>query len=217
MLQLEFNFLIKPPQLQEPQSYKVKVQLASPVVTLKEIYEKAPAALIALIGEPLGSISITYVDYVIARTILSAIDEWLAGLREIRKPKFVYFFSKRNQLIERTTKYILLLAVATAAIRILPPYLGKHPSLSDFGIFMICTYIALLVAYRSGLYLGENIQKAIQSILPVAGIKINVGSQRLMEKVAQENKDSRTRALRDLFFELALAITAHVAAGWILH
>src|SRR5690606_20583418 len=75
----ELNILLTIPHSEKPQNYKVTIRAMSRIAFYKRMQEDAPMPpFMRLFGGSAVVAEIEYVDYVIARNILSMVDSWIA-------------------------------------------------------------------------------------------------------------------------------------------
>ena len=77
---LKYEFLVILPSLGKPQRYSISVRVVSRLAIERRMRQEASSfslpRFIKVMARHTASVEITYVDYAVARTFLTAIDEW---------------------------------------------------------------------------------------------------------------------------------------------
>lgn len=81
-IQLEYNFLIKMPKAEKPQSFKLEINLGSPATHMMKWYEDDVLDYINEREIAIAEIKISYVDFVVAQTLMTVIEKWIESLKK---------------------------------------------------------------------------------------------------------------------------------------
>ena len=118
----QFNFLLRSLTTDKHYNYRLSVRI-NPFV-LEEVREESDEYLGPLsdfIGAPIFS-EIEYVDYVVARNLLSAVDDWFNSVRRTEKTPIVDFLQKNGRNLIFILRVIGICAAFYAGLILMPQY-----------------------------------------------------------------------------------------------
>ncbi|QJQ05076.1 hypothetical protein EJG51_003470 [Undibacterium piscinae] len=134
-----YNFAIILPQTNRAQNYSITIRLISRITTQRKLIEELPTglprSLLSMLSSKTCEIKVSYVDYVVARTITAVFDEWLEALDESKESKYLNFARKRSHFIPSIFKYSTLIACSFFVISLMPVLIGISPSTSQLASF----------------------------------------------------------------------------------
>lgn len=110
----KYNFSIILPQTARAQNYTISIRIMSRITNQKKLLEELPAGapriLVNMFSSKTCEIKVSYIDYVVARTITAAFDEWLDALHESKESRHLNFARKISHIIPPAFKYMSLIA-----------------------------------------------------------------------------------------------------------
>jgi|SRR6185312_3744887 len=212
-IRIEYDFLIVLPVAKQPQPYKISINIHSRAAILDKLRSRQnfQAKFLWLMGsEETGSISIEYVDYAVARNMMSAIVQWFDGLHQVQPSKLVSLLKKFSSNFDWVFKYVTASVLATIFASIfLENKINPTPShvLYAGTVAFSCVFVLSGLSLQLGMFL----EGAIDSYQPLSYLKINRGD----EKVIKSFGTSRTKAIWAAIGSIILALLLNVAGGLI--
>jgi len=206
----ERDMLMRLPNLEMPQHYKVTVRVMSRAALVtrmrRELGPPPFENLLRFFGGASIIVEITYVDYVIARNMLSTIDSWV---REVeRAPTWAWAVRLHPYTIWIRRAIVLalvLIAVITAAV-ITPDILKPRSSAADLARWLIIAGSGIWLAGIAAERFGRMIERALDDIAPVSAILLNKGDERLQANDEQKNRNRAIRAAVGVFFSIGQGV-----------
>lgn len=186
-VRIEYNFLIVLPVTNKPQSFKVTVDVHSVAALFEKLREgsQIQRRLASAFTTSSGSLSIEYVDYAVARTILVAISQWFDGLDARPTPKFFKFAKRYNHHLDWIFKYSTAVVTALTFFLNAPEIAGADwSSALRYGI---AAFVAIFVLSGVAYQLGSALELAIDEYQCMSHLSLNKGDDRLIEKVGRQS------------------------------
>lgn len=185
----EFNVLLAIPSSQKPQPYKITVKIISSLAVMEKMeMNAAPPRLLRLFGEGPITIEVDYVDYVVARNIMSTVESWVGQIKQSKKNKILKPFQENSHWIPRISSAILLclamLMAYFAAGKILFTDSNGNQLLAQF---LVATAGFSIVSLIIGTWLGRFVENLVDRIQELSFIDLNVGDARIKEKCEKGN------------------------------
>ena len=147
----EFNILLQLPQTSQAQQYKITVRMNSRAAALLKMEEgNEPPSWWHYFNPPILIIEIEYVDYVVARNMLSMLETWIAQVEVGANPKVLNWFQEHSHRVPEIFKFCLVILVGFTFFTVAPTVLipGSDPAkLAKFVIIaLIGSWICAEVA-----------------------------------------------------------------------
>lgn len=213
---LTYNFLIILPKVSQPQSYTVTIRIASPVTIQRKMNENmfdVPKIFRLMGGPRTAVVSIKYVDYAVARTVLNTIDEWFNALPQSRSGKGWNLLRKHTDYIPIITKYLADLTVAGVIVANVEHFLSPTSTLVDLARFGILSFAGIFAAYKIAYHLGSAAEDTLDNWVDLAYVSITDGDRKEVELAKSRNKG----ALLFGALKLVSALMVSVAAKFIVY
>jgi len=203
----EFNLLVQLQNTPKPQPYQITVRLGSKAAMIEKVREEMPSPLfVRFFRGGAINVDIKYVDYVVARNMLSTIDSWVATVESTPKSKALRVLQGQSHRFDEVCGFLLLmisLIACFSSVNILALPVSNDQILAKF----LLASIGLIVSfYFIGKLLGGLAERGIDSVSEISYIKINVGDERAIEKATSNNKKSLAKAIVSLGVLTAHAI-----------
>lgn len=135
-------------------------------------------------------IKISYVDYVVSRTIITAFDEWLDALDESKNSYFLRIGRKFSHFIPATFKYISLIICSLFIINMMPILIGISPSISDLSNFSLLSFLFIFFTYKIASFIGQFVENSIYSSSDISYLDVTKGDKKLIKEALSENNKS---------------------------
>jgi hypothetical protein len=178
---LTYNFLIILPKLAQPQSYTVTIRIASPVSIQRKMNDgifDVPKIFRLMGGPRTAVVSVKYVDYAVARTLLNTIDEWFMALPQSKSGKLWLFIRKHTDYVSLLTRYIAGLGVTVLILANLHHFLTPSSSLVDLARFAILTFVGIFAAYKLAHHLGSAAEDSLDRWVDLSYVCITDGDRK---------------------------------------
>ncbi|MFK0334999.1 hypothetical protein ACIQUB_28200 [Rhizobium sp. NPDC090275] len=210
---MEYNILILLPQIQEPQNYKIEIDIHSRAALIKRAStQMGPSAMIfRILANQTGDVRISYVDYNVSLNFMIAIDHWFEGLQREKDNKALSFLKQYSHNFSFIFKYM------TVTCFLLFCYFSTYPSasgslaaLSKYGVFVFgLTYILGGFAAK----LGDWVERSVDSMNVLSYVRLNRGDENLIEETRRQNRSSFLRVLVGLGFAIGVNILSSYLAS----
>lgn len=212
---LKYNFLIKLPQTNRLQNYTLSIRLASRITILKKMREDLPTGLPLrhFIVDRTASVSIDYVDYMVARNFQDAVRGWIDGLEEHDTSKFTKFLQKRSHFIPRITKYAIGGVVVYLILKYITFFLPAGlVELNQLARFLILAFSTLFFSFRLADWLGTVSENAVDNFTELSYINLNRGDEKEIKIAKKKNQHYVLKAISGIGATLLLGILSSVIA-----
>ena len=161
----EYNILIQPKGSLKPQPYKIVVRMMSAIAVFSKAENDMPSASIIKFfrSGPLV-VEIEYVDYVIARNMMSTIESWMKEIELEKTSKLLTFFQQRSHWLPRiagTLLFTIALVVSFLASDSVFNGANENVLLAKFLIIFI-SFISL--SYIFGTWIGKIAEGTVDRI-----------------------------------------------------
>lgn len=208
----EFNLLVGFQNIDKPQPYKIVVRFDSKVAAHQKEMDDIPAAMFIRFfrGSPIN-IDISYVDYIVARNIISTLDSWVSTVEFARKNKALNFIQKYSFAIGSILGSFLMILGLLACIEKIPEVLSGTGNDRALAKFILVSFGVCFIFFCFGKIIGNFIERKVDRIAEISYIKINVGDSRAVTAILEANKKYTIQSAFSL-----LLVTAHaIFCGYI--
>lgn len=208
----EFNLLVQLQNTPKPQPYRITVRLGSKVAMQEKVREEMPSPIFfRLFRGGVINVDIEYVDYVVARNMLSTIDSWVATVKSEPKSKILKFFQSQSHRFEGFCGFLLLIVSLSVSISSVNILAFSAPNDQVLAKFLLVSFGLIASSYIIGRFLGGLIENGIDRVSEISYIKINVGDDRAISAIASSNKKSFAKT----FISLGLVTLHAIACSYI--
>ena len=132
---LKYEFLVILPNLTKAQTYSISIRVISRLALERRMREGATSPFlprfIRLMGRNTGSVEITYADYAVARTFLSAIDDWFKSIPRSIENKVIKSLQDYSHWIPRAGRFATCIIVTLIVIGLLPHFVSAKEQVSS--------------------------------------------------------------------------------------
>ncbi len=191
----EYNVLVKSPNVDKPQPYKVNVKITSGIALAPETVPKAIGiAIIRFFSGAAISLNVEYVDYVIARNIISTLDSWVQEIEITKSNKILKLLQQFSHWIPRFSGILILCLATLSGILSAETILGEQAAPSLLAKFLISTFGFITLSYFLGILLGRMLERSIDRMQEMSYIEINKGDAKLLSAFRKNNRHSIMKA-----------------------
>jgi hypothetical protein len=212
---MTYNFLVILPKVSEPQSYTISIRVASPVAIQHKMNNGMfglPKIFKLMGGARTAVVSVKYVDYAVARTVLNTIDEWFMALPQSKSGIVWRFIRKRTDYIPLISRYIAGITVTALIVSNLSHLLPAAPNLFDLARFLVLSFVGIFTAYKIAHHVGSAAEDSLDNLVDLSYICITDGDRRELKLAEARNRG----ALRWGSVKLVLSLLVSVAAKLIV-
>lgn len=210
---VEYNYLIRQPSVERPQSYKLMVRATSKVALMKRMEEELhglPAFLRSMNNRTL-LVRIEYVDYVVGRSLLSFMDEWVKSIHCGEERKWVSRCQALTHHLSGLIAAITVIAIFLGARQWLGSTDGSTVNtIRDFFSFGLSTLALAYAGHYIGGLLGGRMEESIDRLDSVSYIKLTAADGREIDKAMQRNKQTWFRFGVSVLGAILLNVAANV-------
>lgn len=213
---LTYNFLIILPKLNQPQSYTVSIRVASSVAIERKMNEfmfEVPKIFKLMGGPRTAVVSVKYIDYAVARTVLNTIDEWFMALAKSRSGTTWKFVRKHTDWIPLVTRYVAGLSAAIVMYFLVPYYLSSSSSLTQLAQFAIVAFCGIFAAYKLAFHLGRAAEQSLDQWVDLSYIAITEGDRKEIELARSRNRKALVWGVLKLLCGLMVSLAAKLIAS----
>lgn len=217
---LTYNLMIVPPKTGQVQSYTISIRLASKVAIERKMRQGMPMSMPKIFRVMTSSrtavVSVKYVDYAIARTLLNCVDEWFKTLPKSSANGVVLFLQDYSSYIRLLTRYLALGCVFVVLFLNLSSFVG--PDADGFTIvrFLLCASVGMFAAYRLADHLGSAAEDSLDAWSAVSYVQLTTGDKAAIEEAATSNRASLVFGTAKLLAAFSVSVLAKVVADLII-
>lgn len=211
---LIYNFLLILPKTQQPQSYTISIRIASPVAIQRKISDNGliPKIIRLIGGQQTAVVSVKYIDYAVARTLLSTIDEWFMTLPQSTSGPLWKFIRKHTDWIPLITRYMAGSGVVFLMISLAPHYLNQNSSALNLAQFLLVAGVCIFGAYKLAFHLGRAAENSIDEWTDLAYVCITDGDKKEVALAKARNHGALLWGGLKLIGGLLVSVAAKVIA-----
>lgn len=177
----ESNFLLKGPQ-GKGHPYKFTVRIVSRVAAYKGMRDgNAPSFVMRMVEIPAIMVEIEYVDYIIARNIMTSIESWVDHVESAVTPKTIDFLQRYSEWFAPSLSGIMLLISGCVMAKVSREWITASANHADLAHFMIFAFVVIMASTRIARILGKILESQVDSILAISYVKLNKGDDRLVQ------------------------------------
>jgi hypothetical protein len=184
----EFNILIALPKISKPQNYKIVVRCISRIGMLKKMEdEEGPMPFGRFFGASPILVEIEYVDYVVARNLLSMLDSWAAEVEHTATWVVAKRFQDYSHWIEHIFQTVIIIVAVYAFGKATETYLtasSTPPVIIKWALYMAGSVWVLAIIAK---LIGGAVENSIDRIIQLSAISLNKGDERLIEAYSKRN------------------------------
>lgn len=192
-----------------PERYKIVVRVSQEhYLSLTAEDDAQPRFFKRLLVYPSISATIQYVDYTVARAILSGVREWVEGLSKSKKSKLSKFFARNEFSLAESLPRIFAACTFLGAA-------GISTKLNEMsGAFLFCAFAVAALMHAVGYLVSEGIANNVYLLQEPSVILITKGDDTHYASI----KKKRSRAfgaISLLFIGIVLAILVNIFSSYL--
>lgn len=215
-----FDILLRLPNVPKPQPYKVTVRIQSRIASCRKFDKdglpRPPLFIFRLFGMANIIVEVEYIDYIVARNIISTIDSWVAEIEKSGQPATLRFMQKYSHWIPRITSAFIFIISSVTSLTLAPSMFRGQDSDEVLAKFLLSSAVFVVSATWLARWAGAFAESAIDRVSEISSIVINRGDERLLNEVKQENSSSAIKAAGSLIGVIIQGIFTNLLASLIL-
>ena len=216
---LTCNLMIIPPKTQKVQSYTLSVRLASRIAIDHKMRNDMPMEMpkiFRLMGHSRTAVvSVKYVDYAIARTLLNCVDDWFKAVPHTKvSPIWTYLLHRTNYL-RLLTRYVAVLTTFMVLYLNLPIFVPQNATGFEVARFLLCASVGLFASYRLADHLGSAAEDSLDSWNALSYLQLTAGDNLLIDDASVTNRTNLMWGTLKLIGGLLVSVAAKVLADQI--
>lgn len=208
---LTYNFLILLPKLNKPQTYKLSVRIASRIAISKRLREEMPfqiPAIFRTMGNRTAVVEVSYVDYVVARSMLTVVDSWFSSIPVARQSWTWTFLLKRTHYLPFILKYFVGMIVAYFIYATIPYVITESTPRELLVRSLFAGFVCLFVFYRAAHHLGRAAESSLDSWSELSFVSLTAGDKKEIESAQHSNKQNLINGILKLVVALLAPLLA---------
>ncbi len=180
---LEYDFLIILPQIEKPQKYKISIDLPSQVGIIQRANSETdlPAQLFNLMSRSTGRMSIEFVDYTVARTFQTHIEEWFDGLDSTPKYKIVSLIQRKSHWLQIVICFIAVSALFYAVLMSFTSGSSSVSNPNELAKFITTLGGLSFAVFAVSSAFGKLVEHSIDRIQPLGSVTLNNGDKKCIK------------------------------------
>lgn len=207
-ISFEYNVLVQLPNIPKPQPYKITVRMASRIALIKRTEQEGPTPfMLKFFRGGVINIDIEYVDYVVARNMISTLDSWVKEIEIAQKNKMLRFFQRYSHWAPKFSSVLLLLIATITSILSVDTFIMSETADNLLAKFLIASFGFIALSYFLGSWFGRLGEHSIDRIDEISYIEINRGDKKLLKEFKKNNNLSSIKAVVSL-----ILVTGHAIA-----
>lgn len=189
---LTYNFLIILPKLKKPQAYTLSIRIASPIAIQERlrdgsIHFRMPKIFRAM-GTRTAMVTVKYIDYVVARTLLDTFDQWFKTAERAAIPAWWMWICRRSHLLPIIGRYLTFSVACLVLMWSLPAFITATSTLLDLCYLVLSAVFGISVAYQVANYLGKFSESSLDTWTALSFIALTSGDRKLIDKAKNANR-----------------------------
>lgn len=212
----EFKLLLALSSTPKAQPYNITARIMSPLAMMSRINrDLPPPRFLRFFRGGAIVVEVEYVDYVVARNIMSTLESWVNEIQISSRSEVLRFAQRFSHWIPRISGAMLLLISAITAIQLTDQSLESNSGDAILAKFLIGTFAFIAASMYMGTWLGRFTEGAIDRLQELSYIDFNRGDARLLDSYKKRNIISIIGAMVSFALISAQAIACGIVGTYI--
>ena len=218
---IKYNFLIVLPIIRKPQAYTISVRLVSRSALQTKMRNDFPFAsrtpLIHLMSSKTVYVEIEYVDYAVARSFMSTIDDWFKTIPQSSANFTMRVIQRHSHWITRLLKLATALFATFITSNILPHFLNeKEFDLLLFSRLLLWCGAGIYTAYKLAGWFATYAEYAIDDWSETSYVKVNKADERSLTENETKNRSNILKAVSGVCGAIFVGVSVKVVSAVIV-
>jgi hypothetical protein len=209
VINIRYNFSLLTPSNSEINNYTFNISITPgmiPPMELRNNYRR-----LRYVG-PTIKTEMEYADYVVARTIIENVSDWVKSIEVQEKKHYVSeFFSKQSEYVASFLRNGSLLVLVTIILinnkKIMPEYILDMNKL--FIVFVIIGTV-IFITYRIVNHFCFLLFFSLENKEKQSFISINDGDRKLKQRIEKQNKNNIFKSIGSFFMTLLITFISGI-------
>lgn len=216
---IKYELMIILPQLNKPQRYTISFRAISRVAFEKRMQDDlsfATPTFLKMMAGSNASVEISYIDYSVARSFLSAFDDWVRTVPRSNENVLIKFLQKHSYWIPRIARSGTAIFTLIIIAELLPHYMrDKDLDLTSFGTFLIYSGTGIYFAYALAGWCADFAEYSIDRWSDLAFVKLNRADDILITASNSGGKLRLIKSVVGLIGSISVSVAAKAASSYI--
>jgi hypothetical protein len=213
---IKYEFLILLPNLQKSQSYSISVRAVSRFVMedkiRKDLNVNSLSRMFRVMSSKTVIVDISYVDYAVARTFVSAIDDWFKTVPQSPANATIRFLQSNSHWIPRLTKAITVVFLGALINNLIPHFIaGNEFDLLLFARLALWICVSAFLVYSFVGWSASFAEYSIDGLSELSYIELNKADKAMVKKSIDENKSHLMKAIGGVAGAIIIDCIAKIA------
>jgi len=206
----EFNLLLRLPDTEKPQPYKITVRAMSQVTMLERMHrDMTPPSFIRLFSAGGVVVEIDYVDYVVARNMLSMIESWINEVETAPKCQWLKPIQRLSHWIPPFVQLIVVGIVGWSLFITTESVFSADDSNRQLAEWIILGGLLFFLTAKLSKFAGRLIESGVDRIGTANIILLNKGDSALQEKFRRKACLRFAQVIGGVLFVISQGVTAN--------
>lgn len=217
-INLTFNILLALPNIEKPQPYKITVDITSKVALRHhaKLKGRSQNLILKLFRGDIISVKVEYVDYTVARTMLSTIDSWISEIELNKKNKFIDLLQRKSHWFSPLSSAIMFLISAYVCYYLVDIINLEYEQNIILLKYLISTIGITGLFFFIGGILGRFLEISIDRIDDISYISLNKGDNKILSEAQKKQNRSYLKAMVWFILLTLQAVFSSTIANWIM-
>lgn len=190
---LTYNFMVVLPKLEKAQPYTINIRVASKIAIEKKMRDDMSFSIprvLRIMGMRTAVVDVKYIDYVVARNLMTAVEDWFESLARPKTTKFWKFVRRHSGYIPLITKYIAGISSVVMLAYMTPQFLAPASTPVDLAQFLLLAFFTVFTSYRIAMHLGDMAESSVDEWSELSYVALTSGDTKAIADA--EARNSRT-------------------------
>lgn len=216
---ITYNFLVILPKIRTPQPYTISIRLASRISIEKRFHNEFPhdvPKIFKLMGTKTAMVTVKYIDYVVARTMLNCVEEWMKTTKKAETNRLIKFLKRHSSQFQIISKYTVGLCAFWVLWLYIPSLVKPESNPVHMAQFFVGSFVGLFAAYKLAFHLGRSAEDAIDSYSEPSFLSITSGDRIEIGRAQKRNRLAVFGTIANFVLTLGTSIAVKLIVELIL-
>lgn len=213
---ITYNFLVLLPKVEKTQSYTVSVRIASRVAIERNMRNNMPfhmPKILRTMGNRSAVVTVKYVDYAVARSLLNTVDQWFDGLQKADMSSVWKYITKRSHYLPIIARYTVGAFVTYLVVSSSEYFVPASASLNDLAVFLVYGFMSVFAAYRLAHHIGSTAEDSLDEWSQISYLSLTAGDAKMVTEAKRENFVNMVAAIAKFCGALLVSVLAKIIAS----
>lgn len=215
---IEYNFLILPNEVQKPQNYKITLQLYSRVGVLKkaETEHGLHRKIMHLFSSNVtGLLKIEHVDYLLAKHFQNLIKEWYESIDDTKPSKILGFLKDNSEHLSLLFTLLSSIILPCIVLYNYSSFISSNPDISDIFKGNVAAFSLIFIGIYLSRRLASICEYSIDSYQYLSYVNLNRGDEKEISRYKASNRINILKMLGSLGLMIFINIISMYLIKWL--